>query len=74
MMCSNSFEAQDVRERDTKKTSDSRGFLWMAITGQDFQMEGPGKIEDVKTKVHARAREALHHEVGNYVSASSGRG
>ena len=38
-------------------------------------MQSPGKIENVKKKIHARARKVLQHGIGNFVWASgSGRG
>ena len=38
-------------------------------------MQRPGKIEDVKKKIHVRARKMLLHGIGNFVRASgSGRG
>ena len=38
-------------------------------------MQSPGKIEDVKKKIHARARKMLQHKIGNFVWASgSGQG
>ena len=38
-------------------------------------MQSPGEIEDVKKKIHARARKVLQHGIGNFVWASgSGRG
>ena len=33
-------------------------------------MQRPGKIKDVKEKIHARPRELLQHGVGNFVWAS----
>ena len=65
MMRSNSFEMQEVREIGRKEAGESRGFpiLWMGITEDVFQMEGkmrrPKEIEDVKKKIHARARKML---------------
>ena len=63
MVCSNSFETQEVREIGRKEAGESRGFpiLCMGIIDV-FQMEGkrrPGEIEDVKKKIHARARKAF---------------
>ena len=42
MMCSNSFDTQEVREIGRKKTEESRGFpiLCMEIIEDIFQMEG----------------------------------
>ena len=37
-------------------------------------MQCPGKIEDVKKKIHARARKVLLHEIGNFVWASGSGG
>ena len=64
MMRSNSFDMQEVREIGRKEARESRGFpiLCLGIKEDVFQMErkgmqSPGKIEDVKKKIHARARE-----------------
>ena len=39
------------------------------------EMSKPGKIENVKKKVHARARKVRWHEISNFVWASgNGRG
>ena len=48
-MRSKSFETQEVREIGRKEAGESRGFpiLWIRI------------IEDVKKKIHARARKML---------------
>ena len=35
-------------------------------------MRRPGKIEDVKKKIHARPRKVLYHGIGNFVWASGG--
>ncbi len=67
MMRSNSFDMQEVREIGLKEAGESRGFpiLCMRIMKDAvFQMERkgmrrPGKIEDVKKKIHARARKML---------------
>ena len=65
MMFSKSFEMQEVREIGWKEAGESRGFpiLWMGIIEDIFQIEGkkrsPGEIEDVKKKIHARARKVL---------------
>ena len=42
MMCSKSFDTQEVREIGRKEAGESRGFtiLWMEITEDVFQMEG----------------------------------
>ena len=38
-------------------------------------MQRPGEIENVKKKIHARARKMLQHRIGNFVWANgSGRG
>ena len=38
-------------------------------------MQRPGEIEDLKKKIHARARKVLYHTIGNFVWArGSGRG
>ena len=37
-------------------------------------MRSPGKIEDVKKKIHARARKVLQHGIGNFVRASGSGG
>ena len=44
-----------------KKAGKSRGFtiLWMGIIEDVFQMEGKEWIENVKKKIHARARKML---------------
>ena len=41
-MCSNSFEAQEVKEIGQKEAGESKGFpiLYMGITEDVFQMEG----------------------------------
>ena len=66
MMRSKSFDMQEVREIGRKEAGKSRGFLilCMGIMEDVFQMErkgmqSPGKIEDVKKKIHARARKML---------------
>ena len=42
MMCSNSFDRQEVKEIGRKEAGESRGFpiLWMGIMEDVFQMEG----------------------------------
>ena len=35
-------------------------------------MRRPGEIEDVKKKIHARARKVLQHGIGNFVWTSGG--
>ena len=37
-------------------------------------MQSPGEIEDVKKKIHARARKVLWHGIGNFVWASGSGG
>ena len=65
MMRSNSFDTQEVREIGRKEAGQSRGFpiLCMGIMEDVFQMEGKEcedqEIEDVKKKIHARARKVL---------------
>ena len=64
LMRSISFDTQEVREICRKEAGESRGspILCMGIMEDVFQMEGmqrPGKIEDVKKKIHARARKVL---------------
>ena len=58
MMRSKSFETQKMREISRKEARKSKGFpiLWIGIIDV-FQMEG--KIENVKKKIHARARKVL---------------
>ena len=36
-------------------------------------MRRPAEIEDVKKKIHARARKMLEHGIGNFVWASGSR-
>ena len=66
MMHSKSFDTQEVRETGQKEAGEYRGFpiLWMGIIEDVFQIEGKEckvqeKIEDVKKKIHARARKML---------------
>ena len=42
MMCSKSFETQEMREINWKEAGESRGFsiLWMGIIKDVFQVEG----------------------------------
>ena len=63
MVCSNSFETQEVREIGRKEAGESRGFpiLCMGIIDV-FQMEG--KIENVYEKILATARKMIEHEIG----------
>ena len=37
-------------------------------------MQSPGKIEDVKKKIHARARKMLQHGLGNFFWTSGSAG
>ena len=37
-------------------------------------MQSPGEIEDVKKKIHARARKMLQHGIGNFVWTSGSAG
>ena len=66
MMRSNSFDTQEVREIGRKEAGESRGFpiFGMGIMEGVFQMEGTEcedqeRWEDVKKKIHARARKML---------------
>ena len=64
MMRSKSFATQKVREICRKEKGESRGFpiLRMGIMEDVFQMEemqSPGKIKNVKKKIHAIARKML---------------
>ena len=64
MIRSKSFETQEMRG---KEAGESRGFpiLWMGIINriclpdERKGMQRPGKIEDVKKKIHARAKKML---------------
>ena len=38
------------------------------------RMQSPGKIEDVKKKIHFKARKMLQHGIGNFVLASGSGG
>ena len=61
---SKSFETQEVKEIGRKEAGESRGFT---IDGNNRRclpdgrkgMQKPGKIENVKKKIHARARKVL---------------
>ena len=60
MMRLKSFETQEVREIGRKEAGESRGFP-IGNNGQCLPdgrkgMRSPGKIENVKKKVHDRAR------------------
>ena len=66
MMCSKSFDTQEVREIGRKKAGESRGFpiLWIGLIKRCLPdgrkgMQSPGEIENVKKKIHARARKVL---------------
>ena len=66
MMRSNSFDTQEVREIGRNEAGESRGFpkLCMEIMEDVFQigrkgMRRLGEVEDVKKKIHARARKVL---------------
>ena len=37
-------------------------------------MQSPGEIEDVKKKIHARARKMVWHRIGNFVWACGSEG
>ena len=37
-------------------------------------MQSPGEIEDVKKKIHARARKVLQHGISNFVRVSGSEG
>ena len=37
-------------------------------------MQSPGEVEDVKKKIHARARKMLKRRMGNFVWASGSGG
>ena len=66
MMCSNSFDTQEMREIGQKKAGESRSFsiLCMEIIEDVFQMEGKEcedqeRLKMLKKKIHARARKML---------------
>ena len=65
MMRSNSFDTQEVREIGLKEAGESRGFPILYGNNRRCLPDGrkgirrSGKIEDVKKKIHARARKAL---------------
>ena len=65
MMRSKSFETQEMREIGREEAGESRGFriLWMRIIEDVSQMEGKEcevqEIENVKKKIHTRARKML---------------
>ena len=58
-MGSKCFDTQKVKEIGRKEAGESRGFpiLCMGTIKDVFQMER--KIENVKKKIHARARKVL---------------
>ena len=66
MMRSKDFDTQDVREIGWKEAGESRGFSHL-VDGNNKKylpdgrkgMQSPGKIEDVKKKINARARKVL---------------
>ena len=53
MMCSNSFDTQEVREIGRKEAGESRGFpiLCMGIMGDILQMEGKECEDQEKLKM-----------------------
>ena len=66
MMHSNSFDMQEVREIDQKVAGELRSFfhfvdgnIGRCLPHGRKGMQSPGKIEDVKKKIHARARKIL---------------
>ena len=67
MMRSKSFDTQEVREIGRKEAGESRGFPILCIVEDNGRclpdgrkgMRRPGKIEDVKKKIHARARKMV---------------
>ena len=66
MMRSNSFNTQEMREIGRKEAGESRGFHILcfgnnrrSLLGGRKGMRRPGTIEDVKKKIHARARKVL---------------
>ena len=65
-MRSKRFRTQEVREIGRKEAGGSIGFpnVWNANNRKCLPdgrkgMQSPGKIEDVKKKIHARARKML---------------
>ena len=66
MMRSKSFETQKVIEIGRKEAGESRGFSHL-VDGNNRRclpygkkgMRSPGKIKDVKKKIHARAKKVL---------------
>ena len=63
MIPSKSFDTREVREISWKEAGESRDFpiLWMRCLFRKERngMQSPGKIKDVKKKIHARARKLL---------------
>ena len=66
MMGSNSFDTQETKEIGRKEAGESRGFPNL-VDGNNGRclpdgtkgMQSPEEIEDVKKKIHARARKVL---------------
>ena len=61
-MRSISFDTQEVREIGRKEAGQSRGFPILCrrcLPDGRKGMKSPGKIEDVKKKIYARARKVL---------------
>ena len=66
MMCSNSFDTQEVRERGPEESRRVERYSHL-VDGNNGRclpdgrkgMRRPGEIEDVKKKIHARARKML---------------
>ena len=77
MMHSKSFEMQEVRDRPKGSRRVER--LSHLVDGNNERclpdgkkgMQSLGEIEDVKKKIHARARKVLQHGIGNFVWARS---
>ena len=67
IMCSNSFDTQDVREIGQKEAGESRGFpiLWMEIIEDVFQMEGKECEDQERLKM---CRRKSMPEQGRYFS------
>ena len=66
MRHSKSFDTQEVREIGRKEAEESRGFSHLVYENNrrclpdgKKGMRRPGKIEDVKKKIHARARKMV---------------
>ena len=78
MMRSKSIDMQEVRDRPEECRRVERLFHVMDGNNRCFPdgrkgMRSPGEIENVKKKIHARARKVLCHEIGNFVWASGSR-